>query len=132
VPANSDYRFPRELRVIQARHFALVFDGGVRMTAGPLVVWGAPNHVGHCRLGLAISRRVGTAPVRNRLRRLIRESFRLMRDDLPCEPHGYDVVVSARRHEPLTLQQYRTALARAVQAVDGRWHERSNKPNVRP
>ena len=132
MPANSDYRFPRELRVIQARHFALVFDGGVRMTAGPLVVWGAPNQVGHCRLGLAISRRVGTAPVRNRLRRLIRESFRLMRDDLPREPHGYDVVVSARRHEPLTLQQYRTALDRAVQAVDRRWHERSSKPNAGP
>ena len=130
--ANSDYRFPRELRVIHARHFALVFDGGVRMTAGPLVVWGAPNQVGHCRLGLAISRRVGTAPVRNRLRRLIRESFRLMRDDLPREPHGYDVVVSARRHEPLTLEGYRTQLARAVQAVDRRWHERSNKPTRTP
>jgi ribonuclease P protein component len=132
VGDNSDYRFPRELRVIQARHFALVFDGGVRMTAGPLVVWGAPNQVGHCRLGLAISRRVGTAPVRNRLRRLIRESFRLMRDDLPHDPHGYDVVVSARRHEPLTLQQYRTALDRAVLAVDRRWQEKSNKPNANP
>ncbi len=132
MPADSDYRFPRELRVIHARHFALVFDGGVRMTAGPLVVWGAPNPLGHCRLGLAISRRVGTAPVRNRLRRLIRESFRLMRDDLPREPHGYDVVVSARRHEPLTLEEYRTQLARAVQAVDRRWHERSNKSTRTP
>ena len=132
MPANSDYRFPREFRVIHARHFALVFDGGVRKTAGPLVVWGAPNQVGHCRLGLAISRRVGTAPVRNRLRRLIRESFRLMRDDLPREPHGYDVVVSARRHEPLTLQQYRTALDRAVEAVDRRWQEKSNRSTHTP
>ncbi len=130
--AKPDYRFPRKLRVIHARHFAVVFDGGVRATAGPLVVWGAPNQLRHCRLGLAISRRVGTAPVRNRIRRLIRESFRLMRDDLPREPQGYDVVVSARRHEPLTLDEYRTALARAVQAVDRRWHEKSNKPNGRP
>ncbi len=118
--------------MIHARHFALVFDGGVRATAGPLVVWGAPNQLGHCRLGLAISRRVGTAPVRNRIRRLIRESFRLMRDDLPREPRGYDVVVSARRHEPMTLDEYRRALARAVQAVERRWHEKSNKPNGRP
>ncbi len=132
MDAGPDYRFPRKLRVIRARHFALVFDGGVRATAGPLVVWGAPNERDHCRLGLAISRRVGTAPVRNRIRRLIRESFRLMRDDLPREPQGYDVVVSARRHEPLTLDEYRTALARAVQAVDRRWHERSNKSRGRP
>jgi ribonuclease P protein component len=123
---RRDYRFPRKLRVVHARQFDAVFKGRVRATAGPLVVWAAPNELEHSRLGLAISRRAGRAAVRNRMRRLIRESFRLMRDDLP---RGYDLVVSARRHEPLTLDEYRAALARAVETLERRWNERSTKPN---
>ena len=118
--------------MFHARHFDAVFKSRVRTTAGPLIVWAAPNEHDHCRIGLAISRRVGTAPVRNRVRRLIRESFRLMRDDLPRDPRGYDVVVSARRHEPMTLNEYRSALARAVEMLDRQWHEKLNKTDGKP
>ncbi len=132
MDAQPDNRLPRKLRVIHARHFAAVFDARVRATSGPLIVWAAPNELRHCRIGLAISRRVGTAPVRNRIRRLIRESFRLMRGDLPQEPQGYDVVVSVRPHEPMSLSEYRNALARAVEMLDRQWHDRLNKPNGKP
>jgi ribonuclease P protein component len=51
------------------------------------------NDRGHARLGMAVgSRAVPTAVGRNRLRRLIRESFRRHRDGLPA----VDVVVIAR------------------------------------
>ncbi len=127
---RDDYRFPREMRLIRTRHFDAVFAARVRATAGPLVVWGAPNDEHHCRLGLAISRRAGSAAVRNRIRRLIRESFRLMQHDLPREPCGYDVVVSVRRHEPLSLDEYRAALGRAVETLNRRWHLKAG--NSRP
>jgi ribonuclease P protein component len=118
------------MRLIRTRHFDAVFAARVRVTAGPLVVWAAPNDELHCRLGLAISRRAGSAAVRNRIRRLIRESFRLLQHDLPREPRGYDVVVSVRRHEPLSLQEYRAALGRAVETLNRRWHDKAN--NSRP
>lgn len=51
------------------------------------------NETGHCRLGFAISRqKVRLAVGRNRLRRLVRESFRKHRTGLPC----VDVVILAR------------------------------------
>jgi ribonuclease P protein component len=42
-----------------------------------LILYTAPNEVGHPRLGVSVSRRIGKAVVRNRVRRRIRESVRL-------------------------------------------------------
>jgi ribonuclease P protein component len=53
----------------------------------------APNEAAGARLGMAVSRRVSKlAVVRNRIRRVIRESFRLHRANLPC----IDVLLIAR------------------------------------
>ena len=66
---------PREFeRVMQARTSAA--DGLVRM-------YGAANDLGHPRLGLTVSRRVGGAATRNRWKRVLREAFRLAQHDLP-------------------------------------------------
>jgi ribonuclease P protein component len=57
-----------------------------------VVLW-APNGLGHPRLGLAISRkRVPKAHERNRIRRLVRESFRQHQGQLG----GFDFVVMAQ------------------------------------
>lgn len=117
-------RLTRSMRLIRGRDFDAVYGANARTSAGPLVVWAAPNELGHCRLGLAISRRMGTAVRRNRIRRLIRESFRLAQEDLPREPHAYDLVVSVRRHDPLPLAAYRQALVKAAHALHRAWSKK--------
>ena len=120
------YRFPRRMRLARSRQFEAVYKAGARTAVGPLLVWAAPNDVGHCRLGLAVSRRAGKATVRNRIRRLIRESFRLLQHDLPPLPGGYDVVVGAHPHDAMALERYQGMLLEALRRLERRWSNRND------
>ena len=92
MPRGSE-RFPRRARLLTSEEFRRVFRTGRRLPAGPLVVIVAENGLDHPRLGLAVSRRhARRATARNRLRRIVRESFRRAQRRLP----PVDVVVSAR------------------------------------
>lgn len=86
---------PREERLRRRREYRRVYDGGRRAAGSLLVVFELPNAEGRVRLGITATRRVGSAVVRNRVRRRIREAYRRLKPSLPrCG--GHDVVVNAR------------------------------------
>ena len=94
-----------------------MYGNRVRKAEGPLLVSIAPNELADHRLGLSVGRRVGGAVVRTRLKRMIRESFRLARVDLPrlAPDTGYDIVVGVRPHQPIDQRAYQAILVRLVE-----------------
>jgi ribonuclease P protein component len=115
------YSFGRDKRLSGKLRFAAVFDARVRESRGPLTIYALPNTLQHPRLGISISRRVGSAPRRNRIKRMIREAFRLMQHDFP---RGYDVVVVPRPHDPLILAEYQRILGGALVKLHASWLKR--------
>ncbi len=113
------HTFRESHRLTHALQFRSVQQRGYRQSRGPLTVIALPNDLPHCRLGLSISRRVGNAVVRSRLKRMLRESFRLEQHDLPATlGTGYDLVIVARAHAPLELADYREHLRAMVARLD--------------
>ena len=84
---------PAQRRLRRKSDFEAAYARGRRFGNGFFAVTAKPNDIGGPRLGLAVSvKNAGNSVERNRLRRTIRESFRLHQHDLPA----VDIVVSAR------------------------------------
>ena len=116
------YTLPKSHHLRLPREFEAVYSARVRESRGPLTVYSLPNDLGHPRLGMSVSRKVGTAVRRNRIRRLLRESFRLMQYDLP---RGYDWVVVVRPHEPLLLADYQRLMAAMLTRLHRTWEKKA-------
>jgi ribonuclease P protein component len=85
--------FPAQRRLRRKSDFESVYARGRRFGDGFFAVTVSPNQTGGARLGLAVATKAaGNSVQRNRLRRIIRESFRLRQHQLPA----VDAVVSAR------------------------------------
>lgn len=110
-PIPPTGRFRAADRIRSSRDFARARAEGRREDAGAIVLLVLPNELGRTRLGISIGRRFGIAVARNRVKRLLREAFRLERASLPT---GVDLVVLVRPHRERTLDDYRAALRRAA------------------
>jgi len=106
--------FPSRMRVRLDRDFRRAFDLRLRRDLGFASLLAAPNALTHPRLVISISRRVGIAARRNRIKRLLREAFRMEQRSLPA---GVDLIVQVRPHEPRTLEAYRAALLEHAPAL---------------
>jgi ribonuclease P protein component len=87
-------RLERAARLRDSRDFQRVNRTGARRASAHFVAVVAPARgEGPAKLGLAVSRRVGNAVARNRVKRRVREWFRRSRSELPART---DWVVIAR------------------------------------
>jgi len=88
------FGFPKKARLRRESEFKAVYNEGAKVVDQLVVLFYRPNGLDITRLGLAVSRRLGKPVVRNRIKRLLREFFRLNRWRM--QP-GIDIVLVARR-----------------------------------
>jgi len=97
--ARPSFAFPRERRLRARRDFVAAQQSGRRVHTAHfvLVVASGPEPTALSRLGVTVTKKVGTAVRRNRVKRLVREAFRLCPELLPT---GVDLVVIAKEGAP--------------------------------
>jgi ribonuclease P protein component len=89
--AGRPHALPARLRIRRRPEFLRVYEHGFRVRARLMTVVAHPNVQGPSRLGIAATRKLGGAVVRNRAKRLVRELFR--NADVP---QGLDIVIIPR------------------------------------
>ena len=113
--------FPQQERLRKRREFLAVYERGAKIQAAYFVLYILENDLPHHRLGITVSRKIGPAVVRNRIKRQLREVFRRNKRTIspPC-----DVVVNARRSAAVSSnRKIREDLLRALD----RWQRRQQK-----
>jgi ribonuclease P protein component len=87
--------FPKSARLLNNGQFRRVLARKVAASDRLLTLFVAENDCGHPRLGVSIGRTAGNAVNRNRLKRLIREAYRLNQQQIP-QGRDYLVMLSPR------------------------------------
>ena len=83
----------RAVTLKENHEFRRLYQKGASAVSGCMVVYCRKNRLGHNRLGITVSVKLGHAVVRNRARRRLREVYRVNSGALK---QGYDIILVAR------------------------------------
>ena len=117
-------RFRKSDRLRQQSEFDRAYASPWYAADRTLVIQAVANDDERTRLGLAVSRRVGNAVVRNRWKRLIREAFRTHRQQLPT---GWDLVARPRRGAQADARAIADSLVALARRIDKQARRSKNR-----
>ena len=72
--------------------FQLIYRHGKSVANRQFVVYTYQNQIAHFRLGISVSKKIGNAVIRNKIKRAIRENFKVHKQDIIAK----DIIVIAR------------------------------------
>jgi ribonuclease P protein component len=119
------FGFTKAEHLLCGAHFRRVYEARRSMADSRLIVYACLNQLPHTRIGFSVSRKVGKAVHRNRLRRLYREAFRLTKGDLP---KGLDLVLIPRGSEEPSLVDLKRSLLHMVNQLAQRLARETKSP----
>jgi len=93
--STRQFSFPKISRLLDRAEFRETLDNGVKVVDRNLVMIARPGATQGPRIGLIVSKKVGGAVTRNRVRRILRERFRTTRAAIG---EVVDIVIIARHH----------------------------------
>jgi ribonuclease P protein component len=93
VAKENSEEFKSEVRIHRSSDYQKLYKKGRKIHSEKFVLFGQENGASHHRLGITVSRKVGCAVVRNRIKRLFREIFRRLYGQIPGR---LDIVVNAK------------------------------------
>lgn len=105
------HAFPKSARLLRRREFDRVFKTGRLAKDGDLVIHMLPNDRAQSRIGIVIGKKVKRAVDRNRIKRWVREAFRLHPEAVPSRT---DLVVVPRNPFALTWERVLRSFLRLV------------------
>jgi ribonuclease P protein component len=114
APRPRAFAFRRAEHLRRPCDFRRVYERRRSASDAWLIVYGCENGLGFLRLGLSVSRKMGSATERNRLRRLYREAFRLTRHEMAS---GLDLVLIPRTPKAVPLDELKRSLPKLVQQI---------------
>lgn len=126
----SPLGYSKEARIRRRAEFTVCYERGRRLHSAHFLLFLLPRADGPGRTGMAVSRKVGNAVTRNRVKRLLREFFRLHAAALPRA----DVVAVAKRHAGQAKLDLTTVTGELLPLLDGRAargpHARDRRPSA--
>jgi ribonuclease P protein component len=94
----KEFSYRKSERVTNKSRFRAIYDQGVWVSSRNFTIVACSNAAGIKRLGITVTKKSGNSVKRNRIKRLIREFFRLNKDLFPA---GHDIVIMAKKNVPL-------------------------------
>lgn len=89
----TSHAFLKYLRLLHRAEIRRVYEEGERRNAPLCSVFCRSNGLAYSRLGITVPKRLGSAVLRNRIKRRLREVFRLNRSAIAA---GWDIVLNPR------------------------------------
>ena len=87
---------PKEKRLAKRREFLRVYETGRKLFSRYCVVFFAANERPFSRVGVTVTKKLGKANVRNRLKRWTREIYRRQRAPLELDRSALDLVINVK------------------------------------
>ena len=103
---SRDEDFGKEEHILKSKDFNAVYKKGRAFKGEGLALYIFTNNLSHNRIGFSIgARNIKRAARRNRIRRLLREAYRLTKKDLR---RGFDMIIVVKR-DPAKITSYNEA-----------------------